>query len=65
MNENCESCGVSVDTRTQAHYVHVKGWVKGGRRGNALVLTPKRDGLTRCSTCMDKNKQIPGQEELF
>ena len=63
MNE-CELCGRDINVRTDAHFDHIEGWVKGGRRGNA-VMWPERDGRTRCSTCMGRESRIPGQEELF
>jgi hypothetical protein len=63
---SCEMCNTPIDTGTHTHYTEVTGWAKvTGRKRASMIIRPITLDALRCTTCMEKHKQIPGQEELF
>ena len=62
MTSECDVCGNSINTLTDAHYWQISGWQ---RKGSSAIKNGIKSGHVCCVTCMDGNGQIEGQEELF
>ena len=63
---NCEMCGVGINPKTDAHYQHVCGWAKVRTQGGTnQVSAPKRNQVFACAACIQGNKELEGQLEMF